>query len=83
MCTALRALALTSLALRSYEIAVAGGGVIAGTSAGASVMNETMLVRGPKAAPFRMGDLCMAPGLGLLPNVIIDQHLPSVLALAG
>lgn len=52
----------------------ANGGVIAGTSAGASAMSETMLVRGPSAASFRIGDLSMAPGLGLLPNVIIDQH---------
>ncbi len=52
----------------------ANGGVIAGTSAGASAMSDTMLVRGPNAASFRIGDLSMAPGLGLLPNVIIDQH---------
>jgi cyanophycinase len=50
------------------------GGVIAGTSAGASAMSETMLVRGSNASSFRIGDLSMAPGLGLLPNVIIDQH---------
>lgn len=63
----------TPISERVHEI-FAGGGVIAGTSAGASVMSETMLVRGPNAASFRMGDLGMAPGLGLLPNVIIDQH---------
>lgn len=50
------------------------GGVIAGTSAGASAMSETMLVRGSNQSSFRIGDLSMAPGLGLLPNVIIDQH---------
>jgi cyanophycinase len=50
------------------------GGVIAGTSAGASVMSETMLVTGKNSASFRVGELHMAPGLGLLPNVIIDQH---------
>jgi cyanophycinase len=50
------------------------GGIIAGTSAGASVMSETMLVTGTNSASFRMGDLHMAPGLGLIPNVIIDQH---------
>ncbi|MCO5963852.1 cyanophycinase [Sinorhizobium meliloti] len=63
----------TPISERVHEI-FAHGGVIAGTSAGASVMSETMLVRGPNAASFRMGDLGMAPGLGLLPNVIIDQH---------
>lgn len=50
------------------------GGVIAGTSAGASVMSETMLVRGSNSETHRIGDLHMAPGLGLLRNVIIDQH---------
>ncbi|MBB3166493.1 cyanophycinase [Rhizobium laguerreae] len=52
----------------------ANGGVIAGTSAGASAMSDMMLVRGSNASSFRIGDLSMAPGLGLLPNVIIDQH---------
>lgn len=50
------------------------GGVIAGTSAGASMMSDTMLVKGTNGASFRVGDVRMAPGLGLLPNVIIDQH---------
>jgi cyanophycinase len=52
----------------------AHGGLIAGTSAGASVMSETMLVRGPSAESHRIGDLHMAPGLGLIRDVIIDQH---------
>src|ERR1700712_932186 len=50
------------------------GGVIAGTSAGASAMSETMLVKGQSSSSYRIGDVRMAPGLGLLPNVIIDQH---------
>jgi cyanophycinase len=50
------------------------GGVIAGTSAGASAMSETMLVRGSSAESHRIGNLNMAPGLGLIPDVIIDQH---------
>lgn len=52
----------------------AAGGVIAGTSAGASVMSETMLVKGPSAESYRIGELHMAPGLGLIRDVIIDQH---------
>lgn len=53
----------------------ANGGVIAGTSAGASVMSETMLVSGPSDSSFKIGGaLRMAPGLGFFPNVIIDQH---------
>lgn len=50
------------------------GGVIAGTSAGASVMSDTMLVKGTSSETHRIGDLHMAPGLGLLEDVIIDQH---------
>jgi cyanophycinase len=50
------------------------GGVIAGTSAGASVMSDTMLVRGSSGESYRIGDLHMAAGLGLIRNVIIDQH---------
>jgi cyanophycinase len=50
------------------------GGLIAGTSAGASVMSDTMLVRGSSAETHRIGDLHMAAGLGLIHDVIIDQH---------
>jgi cyanophycinase len=50
------------------------GGVVAGTSAGAAVMSETMLVRGTSRETHRIGDLHMAPGLGLLRDVIVDQH---------
>ncbi|HEY0436351.1 MAG TPA: cyanophycinase, partial [Phenylobacterium sp.] len=50
------------------------GGVIAGTSAGASVMSETMLVGGSNSESHRIGDLNMAPGLGLIRDAIIDQH---------
>lgn len=52
----------------------ANGGVIAGTSAGASVMSETMLVKGPGQESYRIGEVHMAPGLGLIRDVIIDQH---------
>jgi cyanophycinase len=51
------------------------GGLIAGTSAGASVMTETMMVAGQGDSSYRIGSLLqMAPGLGLLPGVIVDQH---------
>ena len=52
----------------------AAGGLIAGTSAGASVMSETMLVKGPSSESYRIGEVHMAPGLGLMKDVIIDQH---------
>ncbi|WP_166867801.1 MULTISPECIES: cyanophycinase [unclassified Salinibacterium] len=50
------------------------GGVLAGTSAGASVMSDVMLVGGTGRASHRMGDLHLAPGLGILRDVVIDQH---------
>jgi cyanophycinase len=50
------------------------GGLVAGTSAGASVMSDTMLVKGTSSESHRIGDLHMAPGLGLIRDVIIDQH---------
>jgi len=50
------------------------GGIIAGTSAGAAAMSETMLVKGTSGETHRIGDLHMSPGLGLIRDVIIDQH---------
>ncbi|MFL5602450.1 MAG: cyanophycinase [Gemmatimonadaceae bacterium] len=51
------------------------GGLIAGTSAGASVMTETMMVAGDGDQSHRIGSvLRLAPGFGLLPGVIVDQH---------
>ena len=51
------------------------GGTIAGTSAGASVMSGTMLVAGGQEGSPKLGDLIrMAPGFGLIHDVIIDQH---------
>ncbi|HUR94323.1 MAG TPA: cyanophycinase [Gemmatimonadales bacterium] len=51
------------------------GGTIAGTSAGASVMSDTMLVSGDGDESHRVGgQLLMAPGLGYIKDVIVDQH---------
>ena len=51
------------------------GGLIAGTSAGAAVMSETMLVEGGDEESHVIGGaMRMAPGLGLIGGVIIDQH---------
>ncbi len=50
------------------------GGIIMGTSAGASVMSSTMIVQGNDNEPARKCTLKMAPGLGLFEGVIIDQH---------
>ena len=47
---------------------------IVGTSAGASVMSDTMIVQGEDDDSPRKCTLKMSPGLGLINNVIIDQH---------
>jgi len=51
------------------------GCIIAGTSAGASVMSETMLVSGDgrESASVRNA-VDMAPGFGLIQDLVIDQH---------
>jgi cyanophycinase len=60
---------------RLCEIYLEEGGTIAGTSAGASMMCETMLVRGDQEQSARLGaSLVMAPGLGFVKNAIVDQH---------
>lgn len=50
------------------------GTVIAGTSAGASVMSDTMIVEGPSSDTPKKSMLSMAHGMGLLQEVVIDQH---------
>lgn len=50
------------------------GKVIAGTSAGASMMSQVMVVEGKDDEAPRKCTLKMAPGMGLLQGVIIDQH---------
>ncbi len=52
----------------------AKGGLIMGTSAGASVMSSTMVVKGEDNEPAKKCTLKMAPGLDLINNTIIDQH---------
>jgi cyanophycinase len=49
------------------------GALIVGTSAGAAVMSETMLIAG-SGNESRLAGLAMAPGLGLLEGVIVDSH---------
>jgi cyanophycinase len=51
------------------------GGIVAGTSAGAAVMSETMLVEGESDNTPRIGDIArMAPGFGFLHGVVVDMH---------
>ena len=50
------------------------GTVVAGTSAGASVMTGIMVAGGEHGRTPRPNIARMAPGLGLIPDAIIDQH---------
>jgi cyanophycinase len=60
---------------QTLEEIYANGGTIAGTSAGASVMSETMLIGGDGDKSHQLGKLLgMAPGFGLIQDVVIDQH---------
>jgi cyanophycinase len=52
----------------------AEGMVVAGTSAGASVMSEHMIAGGDSNTAPAEGAVSLAPGLGLTNAVIIDQH---------
>lgn len=48
--------------------------IVAGTSAGASMMSEVMVVEGDEEDAPRKCTVKMAPGMGFLKGVIIDQH---------
>ncbi len=50
------------------------GNTIAGTSAGASMMSQVMVTEGLDDDAPRKCTLKMAPGMGMLKGVIIDQH---------
>lgn len=50
------------------------GGIIAGTSAGASMMSEIMVVEGIEEDAPKKSTIRLAPGMGFLQGAIIDQH---------
>jgi cyanophycinase len=50
------------------------GGTIAGTSAGAAAMPATMLISGPSDSSESLSTLGLAPGLGFLPDAVVDSH---------
>jgi cyanophycinase len=50
------------------------GAVVGGTSAGASAVSEHMIAFGDEHDTPRQGLTASAAGLGLLPDVIVDQH---------
>lgn len=57
--------------LRKYEEEYC---IIAGTSAGASVMSKTMIYRGESEEALRKDTINMSTGMGLIENVIFDTH---------
>lgn len=50
------------------------GGVVAGTSAGASALSDTMLVSGDGEQSPKAANVEMAPGFGFVSSIVIDQH---------
>ena len=54
--------------------ASARGIVLAGTSAGASMMSSTMIVDGEAETNPRISIVSMAPGMEFLEGVVVDQH---------
>ena len=50
------------------------GIVVGGTSAGAAVMPDVMIVGGDSETNPRVEVVQMGPGMGFLPGVVIDQH---------
>ncbi|MGI5853768.1 MAG: cyanophycinase [Bacillota bacterium] len=61
---------LEEVLFRKYRAGI----VVAGTSAGASAMSDLMIVEGQDDETPKKCTLKMAPGLGLLREVVIDQH---------
>lgn len=61
---------LSQALYRMYE----RGGVVGGTSAGASAVSRHMIMSGSTGLSPRKGKVSVAAGLGLLKNVVVDQH---------
>ncbi|MCC6128873.1 MAG: cyanophycinase [Acidobacteria bacterium] len=62
---------------RSFEAIRTGlvaGGVVAGTSAGASAFSATMIVGGQTGLNLRRDSVRLGTGLGIITRLIIDQH---------
>jgi cyanophycinase len=61
--------------LNALRAVLKRGGVVGGTSAGASLMGEKMPTGNQSAGgELRIGAVELAPALNLLPSAIIDQH---------
>lgn len=63
-----------SPALQAIHRNLIAGGALAGTSAGASAFSATMIVGGEGGLQLRRDAVDLAPGLGVITRLIIDQH---------
>lgn len=61
---------LLQLIRARHQAGVACGG----TSAGAAILSEWMITQSPEKAALVQGNTPVQPGLGLVPELIIDQH---------
>jgi cyanophycinase len=61
-------------ALDAIHKNLVAGGALAGTSAGASAFSATMIVGGEGGLRLRRDAVDLAPGLGVITRLIIDQH---------
>ncbi|MBD0314753.1 MAG: cyanophycinase [Microcoleus sp. T3-bin5] len=52
----------------------AEGIIVGGTSAGAAMMPDMMIIEGDSETNPRVDVVAMGPGMGFLPGVVIDQH---------
>lgn len=50
------------------------GAVIGGTSAGAAMMPDEMIVGGASVSNPSVDAVTMGPGMGFLPGIVVDQH---------
>lgn len=50
------------------------GAVIAGTSAGAAIMPEVMILRGDSETSPRSDAVTLGTGMGFVSNIVVDQH---------
>jgi cyanophycinase len=63
-----------TLLARSILARFNDGAVVAGTSAGASAMSSHMIAYGASGSTPKQRMAQIAAGIGILPNVIVDQH---------
>jgi cyanophycinase len=58
----------------ALQVVVKRGTVLAGTSAGAAAMTDIMIVSGQEESAPKRSSVRLAPGLGFLEEMVVDQH---------